>query len=33
MTPQRVWAESIRKLSLFVEGLIGERLKKLLGGH
>ena len=33
MNPARIWAESIRRLSLFVEGLIGERLKKLLGGH
>jgi hypothetical protein len=31
VSPARLWAESIRKLSLFVEGLIGERLRKLLG--
>ena len=28
---RRAWPEAIRKLSLFVEGLIGERLKRLLG--
>lgn len=31
MRPSRVWSEAVRKLSLWVEGLIGERLKKLLG--
>jgi hypothetical protein len=31
--PARVWSEAVRKLSLAIEGLIGERLKKLLGGH
>jgi hypothetical protein len=30
---RRLWPEAIRRLSLFVEGLIGERLKRLLGGH
>ena len=30
---RRVWPEAVRKLSLAVEGLIGERLRRLLGGH
>lgn len=33
MRLSRVWSEAVRKLSLVIEGLIGERLKKLLGGH
>ena len=30
MTPTRLWGEAVRRASLFVEGLIGEPLKRLL---